>query len=105
MMKLKPNYQKTIILCVKVLSTVLIAGAIALESWHLYAAFTHTEIPSFMPLIFGLARFALIAHLLEAAIAAFSAKPQNPIAYGTYTFFVGTVGLLELFYWPDSNNG
>ena len=103
-MKFTPNYLKIIILCVKVLSTVLMASAIALELWHLYAAFTHTEIPSFLPLILGLARFALIAHLLEAAIAAFSAKPQNPIAYGTYTFFVGTVGLIELFGWPNSND-
>jgi len=103
-MQLQQHNKKSIILFVKIISTVLIASAIALESWHLYANFTQTPIPNFMNIIFGLERFALIAHLLEGAIAAFSGKPQNPIAYGTYTFFVGTVGLLELFYWPDSND-
>jgi len=58
-----------------------------------------------MKIIFGIERFALISHLLEAAIAAFSVKPKNQISYETYTFFVGTVGLLELFYWGDSNDG
>ena len=103
-MKLKQKHKEQIILFVKILSTVLIASAIALELWHIYAAFTQRHIPDFMKIIFAIERFALIAHLLEAAIAAFSAKPKNPIAYGTYTFFVGTVGLLELFYWPDSND-
>lgn len=104
-MQLPQHYKEQIILFVKILSTILISSAIALESWDIYAAFTQTPIPNFMKIILGLARFALIAHLLEAAIAAFSAKHKNPIAYATYTFFVGTVGLLELFYWPDSNDG
>lgn len=103
-MQLQPHHKEQIILFVKILSTVLITSAIALELWHLYASFTQRPIPNFMNIIFGLERFALIAHLLEGAIAAFSAKQKNPIAYGTYTFFVGTVGLLELFYWPDSND-
>ncbi|MBO1346979.1 MAG: hypothetical protein EBE86_006100 [Hormoscilla sp. GUM202] len=103
-MQLQQHHKKPIILFVKILSTVLIASAIALEFWHLYATFTQTPIPNFLNIIFGIERFAPIAHLLEGAIAAFSAKPQNQIAYGTYSFFVGTVGLLELFYWPDSND-
>ncbi|MEQ9357174.1 MAG: hypothetical protein RIG63_18605 [Coleofasciculus chthonoplastes F3-SA18-01] len=36
---------------------------------------------------------------MEAIIAAVYApsRQKTPIVYGTYTFFVGTVGLLELF--------
>jgi len=38
-------------------------------------------------------------HLVEAIIAAAYApsRQKKPIVYATYTFFVGTVGLLELF--------
>jgi hypothetical protein len=38
-------------------------------------------------------------HFVEAIIAAVYApsRQKTPIVYATYTFFVGTVGLLELF--------
>lgn len=38
-------------------------------------------------------------HFIEGIIAAYKAPLKNkiPINYGIYTFFVGTVGLLELF--------
>ncbi|HIK30837.1 MAG TPA: hypothetical protein IGS17_11485 [Oscillatoriales cyanobacterium M59_W2019_021] len=82
---------------IKVLSTVLITGAIALELWNLY---THgfEQFDRFQPLI-GFERFALLAHLGEGAIAAFYAprKGEKPIRFAIYTFFVGTIGLFELF--------
>jgi hypothetical protein len=45
----------------------------------------------------------LSAHFIEAIIAAFyaPAKNQKPIQYGIYTFFVGTIGLLEFFENPS----
>lgn len=82
---------------IKVLSTVLITGAIALEVWNLY---THglAQFDRFKFLI-GFERFALLAHLGEGAIAAIyaSRKGEKPIRFAIYTFFVGTIGLLELF--------
>jgi hypothetical protein len=84
---------------IKVISTVLMTGAIALESWNLYAGLTHLSVPSSLTPVFWVERFAVSAHLIEGAIAACFAASRNklPLQYGTYTFFVGTVGLLELF--------
>ncbi|MGB3238828.1 MAG: hypothetical protein WBB29_11055 [Geitlerinemataceae cyanobacterium] len=82
---------------IKVLSTVLISGAIGLELWNLY---THgfDRFESWMPIVW-FERFALVAHGLEGIVSAFlaPAKGEKPIPYGVYTFFVGTIGLLELF--------
>jgi pilus assembly protein TadC len=88
------DLKKTLASVVKVISTVLITAAIGLELWNIY-----NQIPSSLNLIVWLERFAITAHLIEAAIAAFYASTKNkiPIKYATYTFFVGTVGLLELF--------
>jgi hypothetical protein len=46
-----------------------------------------------------IAHIALSAHFIEALIAAYYAPTRNQTAikYATYTFFVGTVGLLELW--------
>ncbi|HEY9848486.1 MAG TPA: hypothetical protein V6D28_03435 [Leptolyngbyaceae cyanobacterium] len=84
---------------IKVISTVLIISAIGLELWNIQAVITNTHLPSSLNPVFWLERFALIAHLVEASIASYYAPTKNkmPIKYGTYTFFVGTVGLLELF--------
>lgn len=82
---------------IKVLSTVLISGAIALELWNLY---THgfDRVEGLMPIVW-FERFALVAHGLEGVISAFlaPAKGKKPIPYAVYTFFVGTIGLLELW--------
>ena len=84
---------------IKVISIVLIASAIGLEAWNAFALLTSNKIPSSLNPIFWFARFAVTIHLIEGVIAAFYApsKQKIPIKYGTYTFFVGTVGLLELF--------
>ena len=84
---------------IKVISIVLIASAIGLELWNIYALLTSSKIPSPLNPIFWIERFAIAIHLIEGVIAAFYApsRKKMPIKYGTYTFFVGTVGLLELF--------
>jgi hypothetical protein len=84
---------------IKVTSTILIASAVGLESWHLYTIFHHGNIPGSLNLVFLIERFALSAHFLEAVLAAIYApsRQETPIKWATYTFFVGTVGLLELF--------
>ncbi|NMG18545.1 hypothetical protein [Brasilonema bromeliae] len=97
---MKLNYQNNnIFTFVKVLSTVLITSAIGLELWNIYAVLTHTKVPSSLNPVFWIERFAVTIHFLEAVVAAFFApsRKKTPLKYGTYTFFVGTIGLLELF--------
>jgi hypothetical protein len=91
--------KSTLFTLVKSLSIVLITGAIALEVWHLQAIVTHRQEPALPPVVFGVAGFALITHGIEAMIAAMYAARQrsSPVFYAVYTFFVGTVGLVELF--------
>lgn len=88
---------------IKIASIVLISGAIGLELGNIFGLLNTHEIPNNFTLIFGIARFALIAHLFEGIIAAIYAgsKSKLPFQYGIYTFFVGTVGLVELFKQED----
>jgi hypothetical protein len=84
---------------IKVISVVLIASAIGLELWNAYALLTNSKLPSSLNPIFWVERFAVAIHFVEGVIAASYApsRKKMPIKYGTYTFFVGTIGLLELF--------
>ncbi|MEH1838924.1 MAG: hypothetical protein V7L20_09180 [Nostoc sp.] len=84
---------------IKIISTVLITSAIGLESWNIYALITNTNLPSSLNPIFWIERFAMTSHFIESIVAAFYAplRKKMPIKYATYTFFVGTIGLLELF--------
>ncbi|MBD2502936.1 hypothetical protein [Anabaena azotica] len=93
------NIKQTLVSIIKVVSTVLISSAIALEAWNIYAVIANINIPSILIPIFWVERFIVTCHFLEGVIAAFyaGAKKKMPIKYGIYTFFVGTVGLLELF--------
>ena len=91
--------KENIFISIKVVSTLLIAGAIGLELWNIYAIYTNTHVPNILHPVFWIERFAVISHLIEGAIAAYFAPSYNkiPLKYAVYTFFVGTVGLLELF--------
>ncbi|MBW4563857.1 MAG: hypothetical protein KME32_22490 [Mojavia pulchra JT2-VF2] len=84
---------------IKIISSVLIASAIGLELWNIYAAINNIKVPNSLNPVFWIERIAVVSHLVEAVIAAFYApsKQKMPLQYGTYTFFVGTVALLELF--------
>lgn len=89
---------------IKIVSIVLITGAIGLEAWHIYAVLNNLAVPSSLRPVFGIERFALVAHAIEGITAAIyaPAKGRMPIQYGVYTFFVGTIGLVELFDKKDS---
>ena len=91
--------QKKLFALIKVISTLLIVSAIGLEFWNIYAQLHHGVLPSRLNLVFWIGSFALSIHAIEGAIAAAvsPSKQKPPIQYGIYTFFVGTVGLLELF--------
>lgn len=84
---------------IKVISTGLIASAIALELWRIYAIINNMEIPTILNWIFPIERFAILSHLIEGIIVALYAPlgKKMPLSSATYTFFVGTVGLLEMF--------
>lgn len=86
-------------LAIKTISTVLMMGAILLELWNIYALSNQLQIPSSIKPIFWIERVAVAVHLIEAIIAAFNAgsKKKTWYKYGVYTFFVGTIGLMELF--------
>lgn len=99
------NILKTLAMMIKVISTIFISGAIAWELWNIYAVINNISIPSSLNFIFWIERFAVTAHLIEAVIAAVYApgKGKAPLKYAVYTFFVGTVALMELFNKQDNS--
>ena len=85
---------------IKQLSIVLMTLALGLESAKLLGQ-VDLGVPQ---VLLTVARFALVIHLIEGAIAAVvAALYHRPVwyrmfwRYGLYTFGVGTVGLVELF--------
>ncbi|EAZ91934.1 hypothetical protein [Crocosphaera chwakensis] len=83
---------------IKIVSTGLISTAIIWELVNLYGTFHNWQVSKDLNWIFWIDRIALISHGIEALIAAYYTRLQqkNPLQYSIYTFFVGTVGLLEL---------
>lgn len=88
-----------LLLVIKGISILLISGVLGLELWNLRAAIAQTPIFVLPDLVVWGGRFALVAHGIEGVVAAIYASRQQkaPIPYALYTFFVGTVGLVELF--------
>ncbi len=84
---------------IKVVSSLLMLSALGLELWNLETVLARGHLPSGINWIFVIERFAVSAHLLEATIAAIfaSSRGEKPLPFAIYTFFVGTVGLWELF--------
>lgn len=84
---------------IKFISIPLITSAIGLELWNIQTLITNNQIPNLLNPALILAHVALSAHFIEGIISAYYAPTQNqhPIKYAIYTFFVGTVGLLELW--------
>lgn len=89
---------------IKTASTLLMSGAIALESYNLIDPFISPSLPIGVTGLIILERMALSIHLLEAiaAICLAPSRQQNPLKTCIYTFFVGTVGLWELLATPRS---
>jgi hypothetical protein len=88
---------------IKFISIPLITAGIGLEIWNIQTIISHNQLPIILNPVLILAHIALSGHFVEGLIAAFYAPAQNhnPIKYAIYTFFVGTVGLLEL--WENRN--
>ncbi|MBE9145337.1 hypothetical protein [Planktothrix mougeotii] len=84
---------------IKLISTLLITSALGLEVWNLITGFIETVSLNWLNWIVIIERLAITIHGAEALIVSYYARSKNkhPLQYGIYTFFVGTVGLLELF--------
>lgn len=86
------------IAAIKVAATLLMTGAIALESYNLIHPFIDLSMPTVLTGLVILERLAAIVHIVEAIAAAYFSPSyqQPPLKTAIYTFFVGTVGLWEL---------
>jgi hypothetical protein len=84
---------------IKVVSTTLITIAVGLELANIYALTNNITVPSSLKIVFWIGYIPIGSHFIEAMIAGFyaPAKNQQPVKYAVYTFFTGTIGLLELF--------
>ncbi len=84
---------------IKVISTILLTSALGLELWNFLTGFFNTANLHWLNWVVIIERLAIAIHGAEALIASCYArlKNQHPLQYGIYTFFVGTVGLVELF--------
>lgn len=87
---------------IKITSVTLITTALGLEILNVYLRFHNQMLPEKLSPILWIGTLALIAHGIEGLIAAVNAssRNKNPLIYGVYTFFVGFVGLKELFDQP-----
>lgn len=85
---------------IKILACVVISGALGIEVWNILG---QSSLYTSWPVVFWFGRLALIGHGIEALIAAFfaSSRGRSPFNMGIYTFFVGTVALVELFQLPQ----
>jgi hypothetical protein len=91
---------KPLFYLIKIGSSILIALALGLEIANLYQKIIGNGPIQHLDLVFALERLALFAHGLEGLFAAFylaSREKAKALSYGAYTFFVGTIALIELF--------
>ena len=88
----------TLLKGIKILSCILIAGALGLLLGKGYAIIGHHPLPQLLEVLFWIGSCALFFHLLEgiaAAVLAYS-RGKNPLKAGIYAFWTGFVGLYEI---------
>lgn len=92
------SINKNLVTFIKIFSTLLIFAAIGLEIFNIYMLWRSQILPDSLKIIVWVASFAILSHLIEGILASYYAYKQgkNAIKYGFYTFFTGTVSLLEL---------
>jgi ABC-type polysaccharide transport system permease subunit len=83
---------------IKIISSILITGALGLDIWCLSSLFCDRTFPNILYPVVWIANIALVIHLIAGIIAAIIANTlqKSFFTYGIYTFFVGFVGLWEL---------
>ena len=87
-----------IIKSVKFIAPIVMLGAIALDGNFISLYLNDQEIPKFLIALVIISNLIIVSHGIEGVIAGFLAKDKakNPLLYGIYTFFVGTIALYEL---------
>ena len=91
---------------IKMVATLFISAALGLELCYRLGV-EISWIPSdLLPVALLFGRLALISHGVEGMIAAFSApsRRRSALKSAVYTFFVGTIGLMELFEIPTASD-
>lgn len=89
---------KSIILnLIKIASIVVTSSAVLLDCWKFYLHQHQGFLPPPLEYLFWAGNVVIIAHAIEGIVAALIVENKNPLFYGIYTFFVGTIGLQELF--------
>ena len=83
---------------IKILSPILIVGALYVDGTILYDWLQGLDCPKAFIAIGAVGSVALAAHMFEGIVAAAMAKKRglNSWRYGIYTFFVGTVAFVDL---------
>ncbi len=97
-MALLPTHP-TLLKSIKILSCILIAGALGLALGKGYATMENYPLPQFLEVLFWIGSCALFFHLLEgiaAAAVAYGHGENNPLKAGIYAFWTGFVGLYEI---------
>ena len=87
---------------IKVISCILIAGALGLVVSKLRGIIAdHTLLER----VFWIGTAALLFHVLEGVIAGFLAHrlKENPVKAGVYTFWTGIAGIIEILQRLENN--
>jgi hypothetical protein len=95
-----------VLTAIKILSMGLIVSILGLELWNLGIPGVNPHpIPSLGSPLLTMGRVVVALHGIEGIIAAVWAgtRQKNPLTYGVYTFFVGFVGLVELWTGPKTH--
>lgn len=106
---IKYTMQKPFQRMIKMTSTVLMCSLVVLEISRLSGMNQGYDLMAYVPWLFYLGRFALVIHLCEAIVVGIyimvkqDEVRRSPWKQGIYTFFVGTIALLELWQKPQDS--
>ena len=83
---------------IKILSPIVMIGAIIMDLTIAYRWNQNLEIPKLFKALGAVGSVALTVHTFEGIIASTMAKAKglNPLRFGIYTFLVGTVAFVDL---------
>lgn len=91
------NLHPGLIGAIKITSTVVITGALGLESWNLYGGFPQGQTSAFWQVLLMLVHLGLLVHLIEGIVAVYLSPRHQALQSGVYTFFTGTLSLWEIY--------
>ena len=91
---------------IKILSPIVMIGAIAIDLTLAYRWNQNLEIPKLLKALGALGTVTLSVHTFEGLIASAMAQKKglNPLRFGIYTFLVGTVAFIDLLSDEDESS-